>query len=223
MLDLETGEIETILSAWFPQSAFIKAAKIEQYPLLAEEQQWVANAVPHRRQEFATGRWLARQGLAYWGLEQAPIAMGRLRNPVWPETVLGTITHDAGVCAVVMERKGQHRDKGIGIDLLGLASEPGRKLVGAETLVSADVRELDAVKIFKIELDPIIVLFSIKESLVKALNFFLQDFIDLRAIKIAYTHELSVSVLGYPVTADIYATATTHFLLTAARIYRIET
>lgn len=223
MLDRETGEIETILSGWFPHSAFVKAAKIEQHPLLAEEQQWVANAVPARRQEFATGRWLARQGLAYWGLKQSPIAMGRLRNPVWPAAVLGTITHDAGVCAVVMIKKGQHHDKGIGIDLLGLATEPGQKLVGAETLVSADLSELEAVKIFNIELDPIIVLFSIKESLVKALAFFLQDFIDLRAIKIAYAHELSVSVQGCPVTADIYAMANAHFLLTAARIYRIET
>ena len=93
--------IEGALKQWFP-TAFVRAAEIKSYPLLQEEEALVVRAVASRRNEFSTGRWLARQGLQGLGLADSPIGMGRLRNPLWPSNVVGTISHDGDLCAVAL-------------------------------------------------------------------------------------------------------------------------
>ncbi|MGX6600951.1 4'-phosphopantetheinyl transferase family protein [Micromonosporaceae bacterium Da 78-11] len=60
------------------------------------EEHLVANAVQARRHEFVTARRCAREALAGLGLPPAVIAAGPRREPVWPDGVVGSITHCAG-------------------------------------------------------------------------------------------------------------------------------
>ena len=63
-----------------------------------EEALAVANAVPKRVQEFAAGRLCARRALAEFGVVDFPVRAARDRQPIWPEFLVGSITHTRG-CA----------------------------------------------------------------------------------------------------------------------------
>src|SRR5271169_2601616 len=70
--------------------------------LLPAEAQALSKAVLKRVQEFAAGRLCARALLAEFGIHDFPIKVADDRQPVWPETLVGSITHTAGLCAAVV-------------------------------------------------------------------------------------------------------------------------
>jgi len=65
-------------------------------PLYPEEEAVVARAVEARRLAFATARLCARRALGELGLPPSAIPRGDHNAPVWPEGVVGSITHCAG-------------------------------------------------------------------------------------------------------------------------------
>lgn len=215
-LNKDIEQIECSLRQWFPNQAFVKAAKIQDYPILPEEQALVANAVSSRQREFATGRWLSRQGLQSFGLPDQPIKMGRLRNPLWPESVTGTISHDGELCAVVLMQKQQHCEASIGIDLVSLPQRVGR-MDELALMFLANADELSAMAAFNLAVDPALLLFSVKESVVKAMSFQLDDFIDMRAIEIYHADKLRFRISGNSASADIVAATTGNYLITAIK------
>ena len=86
------------------------------------ETQAIARAIPPRRAEFAAGRRAARSALQ--GLGHAPVAIpvGDHRAPLWPDGIVGSITHDNGYAlAAVLHREAL----GLGIDLTEAAPLPG--------------------------------------------------------------------------------------------------
>jgi enterobactin synthetase component D len=215
-LSRDIEQIERSLKQWFSSQAFIKAARIQDYPILPEEQALVANAVSSRQHEFATGRWLSRQGLQSFGLPDRPIKMGRLRNPLWPESVTGTISHDGELCAVVLMQEQLRNEAGIGIDLVSLPQRTGR-MDELAPMFMANADELSAMAAFNLAVDPALLLFSVKESVVKAMSFQLDDFIDMRAIEIHHSDTLRFSISGNLVSADIVAATTGNYLVTAVK------
>ena len=72
-------------------------------------------AVPHRLAEFAAGRTAARRAMAALGVPMATIPMGEDRAPIWPQGVVGSISHCAGACMAVAGRPSDFA--GIGLDL----------------------------------------------------------------------------------------------------------
>jgi 4'-phosphopantetheinyl transferase EntD len=74
--------------------------------LLAAEAMYMGRAVPKRVQEFAAGRLCARRALAEFGIVDFPIKVADDRQPIWPDSFVGSITHTAGFgAAVVAERQ----------------------------------------------------------------------------------------------------------------------
>ncbi len=210
----EVEHVESCLAQWF-EHAFTRAAQIMAHPMPPSEQALVANAIHSRQQEFSTGRWLARQGLQFFGLPQAPILMGRLRNPLWPDTVLGTITHDAGLCAVALVRKEAGCFAGIGIDLVARSARTEKM----EDLLSIFMTRPDELAVMQhcgVSVDPALLLFSIKESVIKALSFYLKDFVDMREVEIYFSDKLQFKISGRLIVGDIFVSATDHYVLTAA-------
>lgn len=219
-IDKDQAAIEVALKSWFPEQAFTKAAKIGSFPMLDAEMALVANAVLSRQQEFSTGRWLAHQGLRCLGQPCQPIKIGKLKNPLWPDSILGTITHDADYCAVVLAPKQTFKGLGVGIDLIALPRLD--KLHGLESLISADASELQAVGKLNVAADPLLLLFSLKESLIKALSFYLDDFVDMRAIEAFFDERILFKLSDRVIFGDIFATTTQNYLLTAIQINRID-
>lgn len=79
------------------------------------ESPMLAKATPARQAEFGAGRAAARQALRAIGLVPFAIPMGSDRAPVWPAGVVGSITHDDGLCLAVAARRSSLA--GLGIDL----------------------------------------------------------------------------------------------------------
>ena len=70
--------------------------------LLPAEAAFLGRAVAKRAQEFAAGRVCARRALAEFGIHDVPIEMAADRQPRWPQSMVGSITHTAGYCAAVV-------------------------------------------------------------------------------------------------------------------------
>jgi len=85
--------------------------------LLPGEQEVVGRAVEKRRREFATGRACARAALERLGLPPLPIRSGEKGEPLWPDGVVGSITHCDGYRAGAVARRAE-------VLTLGIDAEP---------------------------------------------------------------------------------------------------
>ncbi|MHB8478474.1 MAG: 4'-phosphopantetheinyl transferase family protein [Steroidobacteraceae bacterium] len=74
--------------------------------LLPAEARYLGRAIPKRAREFAAGRLCARRALAEFGIVDVAIEVADDRQPIWPDSMVGSITHTAGFCAAaVAERR----------------------------------------------------------------------------------------------------------------------
>jgi 4'-phosphopantetheinyl transferase EntD len=67
-----------------------------------------------RLREYALGRACARRALAHLGIEGFALRNDDDRVPIWPDGVVGSLTHCRGYCAVAVARAGDV--VGLGID-----------------------------------------------------------------------------------------------------------
>lgn len=133
--------------------------------LFPEEEALLANAVPKRRQEFATARLCARAALAGHGFPPAPILPGPRGAPIWPVGMVGSITHCTGYRAAAVARNTD-------VVALGIDAEPAEPLRDPGVLnLIANAEERAALGELKLR-QPAIpwerLLFSAKESVYKA-------------------------------------------------------
>jgi 4'-phosphopantetheinyl transferase EntD len=90
--------------------------------LLPAEAAFLGRAVPKRAQEFAAGRMCARRALEEFGYHGVAVEMAADRQPIWPEHMVGSITHTAGYCAAVVARRdalaaiGLDSESSLGVD-----------------------------------------------------------------------------------------------------------
>lgn len=87
--------------------------------LFPAEAAQVVNAVAKRRQEFTTVRHCARLALAELGVPPAPIPRGVRGAPIWPDGIVGSMTHCAGYRAAAVGRASQVGGLGIDAELDG--------------------------------------------------------------------------------------------------------
>jgi 4'-phosphopantetheinyl transferase EntD len=87
--------------------------------LLPAEAAFLGKAVPKRAQEFAAGRLCARRALAELGIADFAIAVADDRQPVWPYSMVGSITHTAGYCAAVVAERRNGRALGLDSEVVG--------------------------------------------------------------------------------------------------------
>lgn len=83
--------------------------------LFPQERAVLGRAVLKRRREFEAGRLLARRAMERLGVEAGPLLPGPRRAPVWPDAVVGSITHTRRWCAAAVAPRESFR--AVGIDL----------------------------------------------------------------------------------------------------------
>lgn len=88
-----------------------------------EEASAVARAVPKRVQEFAAGRLCARSALARLGISGFAVRAAPDRRPIWPDGLVGSITHTAGFCAAVVAERGRFGSLGLDTEIAGAVKE----------------------------------------------------------------------------------------------------
>ncbi|WIJ45220.1 4-phosphopantetheinyl transferase [Curtobacterium citreum] len=154
-------------SALLPASVVVATATQDLEGALADDEAAaVAGALPARRAEFLTGRLLARRALAAIGIGAGSLPVARDGAPVWPEGVVGTITHCTGLRACAVGRRDEHA--GIGIDATPAAPLPAGVLARIADLDSTPVTAgLRALRRIGVE-SPDSVLLAASEAVAKA-------------------------------------------------------
>jgi 4'-phosphopantetheinyl transferase EntD len=96
----------------------------------------LTSGAERRRREHATARHCARLALERLGIPAADVGRGPAREPLWPDGVVGSITHCDGYRAAAVAR-------GTDIAALGIDAEPNQPLPeGVESLaLVAEERE----------------------------------------------------------------------------------
>jgi enterobactin synthetase component D len=84
--------------------------------LWPQERPLISAAVARRRAEFAAGRVAARIALCQLGWPECAIPAGEDRSPQWPSGVVGSISHTASVCVVVLGLEAHWTSIGIDIE-----------------------------------------------------------------------------------------------------------
>ncbi|RDI22251.1 4'-phosphopantetheinyl transferase family protein [Lentzea flaviverrucosa] len=85
----------------------------EPVELFPEEEAQLGNAVPKRRFEFGTVRACAREAMRVLDVAPAAILPGPKREPLWPDGIVGSLTHCAGYRAAALARTGDFETIGI--------------------------------------------------------------------------------------------------------------
>ncbi|WP_073964599.1 4'-phosphopantetheinyl transferase family protein [Streptomyces sp. CB02460] len=86
------------------------AAGIRLFPA---EEALIADVVEERRREFTTVRGCAREAMRQLGREPAPLVRQGRDGPVWPEGLVGSLTHCVGYRAAAVAPAGAFRAVGI--------------------------------------------------------------------------------------------------------------
>ena len=119
-----------------------------------------------RRDEFTLGRICAHRALSRFDLESVPILRNsETREPCWPNSVWGSITHSAGFAAVAVGLKKEIN--GIGIDLESFSSSLDIK-ISRHVCVESELEWLESLST-KQARRALHIIFSAKESIFKCL------------------------------------------------------
>jgi 4'-phosphopantetheinyl transferase EntD len=84
--------------------------------LLPDERAMVERAVDKRVRDFRAGRQCAHRALARLGQPLAPLINDANRAPVWPQGVVGSISHCAGLAAAAVAKTDTRRAIGIDVE-----------------------------------------------------------------------------------------------------------
>jgi 4'-phosphopantetheinyl transferase EntD len=223
--DHKDHNMEDQLAEWlrdtFGGFVGIAVAKLDHiYPLLPGEDEAIARAVERRRIEFSTGRWCAREALKHSGhgvtqfMDPQPILVGPRGAPVWPKGTCGSITHAGNLCAAVAASA--EEVEGLGIDVVELR-EASAALVSTAPIFALDsevaaaksalAANVDAANVVAANSDalPLAVLFSAKETAIKAMTESLDRYVEFTEVTItlepasfsAHCASAGLSVMGW--------------------------
>lgn len=131
--------------------------------LYPAEVAYIGSATNKRRNEFTTVRYCARKALQALGSERLEMVPGRHGEPVWPDGMVGSMTHCAKYCAAAV---GSSRD----ITAIGIDAEPNRPLTRDVRSIVASSEEVVNIQDMN-KLNPTIsfdrLLFCVKECVYK--------------------------------------------------------
>ncbi|MCX8509150.1 MAG: 4'-phosphopantetheinyl transferase superfamily protein, partial [Rhodobacteraceae bacterium] len=137
----------------------------------------LARAVLKRRNEFRAGRHCARHALRSLGVPATIPLIGPDRAPVWPEGIVGSISHSANhAIAVVASRQ---TCRGLGIDVEILTGTDDLAALSPHVATRAEMRLLRATYG---PAESFALLFSGKEAIYKAIFPQIRRFVDFHEI-----------------------------------------
>lgn len=174
--DLSANSIAHNIAQILPAGIISEFAAIENVNdnLHKEEMKYICNAVSIRKKEFLAGRACARRALARLGIPNCPILVGPMREPIWPEIVSGSISHDGNYCVAAVALKKTTPLLGIDIAL----REPLNKELIKLICTKKDIEAINNSDFTSFEADPYKLIFSVKESVYKCLFPVIQKIFD---------------------------------------------
>lgn len=117
----------------------------------------------HRAREFTAGRTIAKNAASKIGISIPSLGKGRDGCPIWPKTVVGSISHKAGFCGALVADSRIYIAAGFDIELVeSLEKEVWSVFATEEEVMQAGNCKMEESKFANL-------LFSCKEAFFKAL------------------------------------------------------
>lgn len=146
-------------------------------PVFSEEEALIEHALEKRKKEFRAGRNGAHLAMRRLGLKAEPIMRGQHREPLWPEGVIGSLSHTQNYCVAICSKL--HA----GIALLGVDVEQNLPL--ADDVDSYVHSEPERALLESLEDLPKRIIFSAKESLFKCMYPLLGRYFGFRDVELS--------------------------------------
>lgn len=101
-----------------PKSVGVATAdlRVQTHGVLPSEATAMASMVPLRRREFAAGRLAARGAMAEVGHFNRPVPMGKDRAPIWPQGLVGSISHTSETAIALAADADDFRTLGVDLE-----------------------------------------------------------------------------------------------------------
>ena len=140
--------------------------------LFPEEQAAISKAVAKRQREFAAGRNLAREALGRLGQEACAIPRNE-RAPIWPDGIVGSISHSDELVAVCVAQANRYAGVGVDIEAVGRVTDD----IEARILTPAELDD-ESVE------DARTLRFACKEAIYKAVNPIIGEYFGFQVVRI---------------------------------------
>jgi enterobactin synthetase component D len=140
----------------------------------------LARATSKRRLEFIAGRACAAASLAALGQNRHSVTIGENRMPLWPDGVVGSISHDSTLACAVAGRS--HFWLGLGIDV-----EMPRRLASSSAAIICREDERCQLGLWPTNIDGLGLVFSAKESIFKCYYPIERSFLDFQDVSLDWT------------------------------------
>lgn len=162
-----------------------------------DELEHVARATDKRRREFTAGRNCARAALARLGLPAMAIGVGPQREPLFPGSASGSITHTAGYCAAAVMRQGE-------VSTIGIDAEVDAPMEEGVARLVMDTAERSALQAHAHLGNVDMLAFSLKEAFYKAAYPFCRRHLGFKEVAIRLTDRGSeIEVLSPRLAAEL--------------------
>lgn len=179
------------LQSLFPSSVIACGGSIQDYQgdLFPEEQACVERAVVKRIREFTAGRTCARIALEQLNVSSSPILPDAKRAPIWPEGIVGSITHTDEKVAVAVAQKSDIQSIGIDMEAIDRVEQKLWKMLFTEkeqsylSSLSSDTQQLHST-----------LFFSAKECFFKFQFPLTKQWVEFQQASIAITDENKFTV-----------------------------
>ena len=143
-----------------------------------------------RLSDFSTGRYCAIKALEQLGIQDAIIPIGEDRAPIWPEGIVGSISHCDSLTGAIVAKSADHISLGLDVEEIGRVTPDLWDLVFTENEKNYLSRLSDEDKLVQST-----AIFSIKEAFYKFQHPITKTFLDFLDVEVALPYFNQVNVL----------------------------
>ena len=152
---------------------------------------------PKRLADFSTGRYCAIKALEQLGIQDAVIPIGEDREPIWPQGIVGSISHCDTLVGAIVAKKSEHVSLGLDIEEIGRVTPDLYDLVFTEN----EKQYLSSLRGSELH-EKSTVIFSIKEAFYKFQHPITKTFLDFLDVEVVTPNLSKIKVLSNNISLD---------------------
>ena len=150
-----------------------------------------------RLADFSTGRYCAIKALEQLGIQDAIIPIGEDRAPIWPEGIVGSISHCDSLAGAIVAKSSDHSSLGLDIEEIGRVTPDLWDLVFTEN---------EKTYLYGLSDEDTLIqstaIFSIKEAFYKFQHPLTKTFLDFLEVEVTLPCLTRVHVLATSIDAN---------------------
>lgn len=130
-----------------------------------------------RLSDFRASRYCAKQILEKFGIHNYPLLINEHRAPIWPNQLVGSLSHTKNFCFGVIAR-------GLDIKAIGIDVEVNKPLKDDLLKLICTAKDQNYFKLYSSPNHAATIIFSIKESIFKCLHPIYKKWIDFKEVDV---------------------------------------